>query len=151
VTDELQRFAAAFDASDRLPMSGNFRSGPAVCATIVTLRPPSSRSDPDKPLGPHRGDTTPINILSYGGSAVSPAIGSTFRGIVEELSIPLHLAPVLASTRASASKAIGQPMIEPTPHMTLLLAEAAMNYHFASAAPHRPAGSGPHQCVGRIS
>ncbi|NTJ64962.1 ATP-dependent helicase [Agrobacterium rhizogenes] len=137
VTDELQRFAATFDAKDRLPMSGNFRSGPAICAAIVTLRPPSSRSDPDKPLGPHRADTTPVHILSYGGTAVSPAIGATFRGLVEGLSIPLHLAPVLASTRASASKAIGQPTIEPTAHMTLLLAEAAMNYHFAFAVGNR--------------
>lgn len=137
VTDELQRFAATFDASDRLPMSGNFRSSPAICAAIVTLRPPSSRSDPDKPLGLHRADTTPVHILSYGGTAVSPAIGSSFRGLVEALSIPLHLAPVLASTRASASKAIGQPTIEPTAHMTLLLAEAAMNYHFAFAVGNR--------------
>lgn len=137
VTDELQRFAATFDATDRLPMSGNFRSSPAICAAIVTLRPPSSRSDPDKPLGPHRADTTPVHILSYGGSAVSPAIGSTFRGLVEGLSIPLHLAPVLASTRASASKAIGQPTIELTAHKTLLLAEAAMNYHFAFAVGNR--------------
>lgn len=137
VTDELQRFAATFDAADRLPMSGNFRSSPAICAAIVTLRPPSSRSDPDKPLGPHRVDTTPLHILSYGGSAISPTIGATFRGIVEGLSIPLHLAPVLASTRASASKATGQPTIEPTAHMTLLLAEAAMNYHFAFAIGNR--------------
>ena len=137
VTDELQRFAATFDAADRLPMSGNFRSSPAICAAIVMLRPPSSRSDPDKPLGPHRADTTPVHILSYGGSAVSPAIGSTFRGLVEGLGIPLHFAPVLASTRASASKAIGQPTIKPTAHMTLLLAEAAMNYHFAFAVGNR--------------
>lgn len=68
---------------------------------------------------------------------MSPAIGSTFRGIVEGLSIPLHLAPVLASTRASASKAIGQPTIEPTAHVTLLLAEAAMNSHFAFAVGNR--------------
>lgn len=137
VTDELQQFAATFDATDRLPMSGNFRSSPAICAAIVTLRPPSSRSDPDKPLGPHRADTTPVHILSYGGSAISATIGSSFRGLVEGLSIPLHLAPVLASTRASASKAIGQPTTEPTAHMTLLLAEAAMNYHFAFAVGNR--------------
>lgn len=137
VTDELQRFAATFDATDRLPMSGNFRCSPAICAAIVTLRPPSSSSKPDKPLGPHQVDTTPVHILSYGGSAVSPAIGSTFRDLVEGLTIPLHLAPILASTRASASKAIGQPTIEPTAHMTLLLAEAAMNYHFAFAVGNR--------------
>lgn len=137
VTDELQRFAATFDATDRLTMSGNFRSSPAICAAIVMLRPPSSRSDADKPLGRHRADTTPVHILSYGGSAISQAIGSTFRGLVEQLSIPLHLAPVLASTRASASKAIGQPTIGPTAHMTLLLAEAAMSYHFAFAVGNR--------------
>ncbi len=137
VTDELQRFAATFNSSDRLPMSGNFRSSPAICAAIVMLRPPSSRSDPDEPLGPHRADMTPVHILSYGGSSVSLAIGSSFRDLVEKLSIPLHLAPVVASTRASASKAIGQPTIEPNAHMTLLLAEAAMNYHFAFAVGNR--------------
>ncbi|WMT79051.1 ATP-dependent helicase [Bradyrhizobium sp. Ash2021] len=137
VTNELYKFAATFDPNDQLPMSGNFRSTPAICAAIVALRPPSSRSNPDNSVGPYRNDTTPVHIISYSGGAVSPAIGSTFQSVVEELGIPLQSAPVLASTRNSACKAIGQPTIKPTSHMTIVLAEAAMNYHFAFAVGNR--------------
>lgn len=131
VTDELQKFADTFPAHDLLSMSGNFRSAPAICSAIVALRPPSDGSKPDQPLGRYRNDATPIHVLSYGGSGVSSAIGAKFRELVEALSIPMCEAPVLASTRASAAKAVGQPVLEQTRHMTLLLAQAAMNYHFA--------------------
>jgi DNA helicase II / ATP-dependent DNA helicase PcrA len=137
VTDELHKFANTFDSKDRLLMSGNFRSTPAICAAIVALRPPTARSSPDQPLGCHRNDPTPVHILSYAGNGVSSAIGSTFRALVERLNIPLCDAPVLASTRASANRAIGQPTLGPTAHMTLLLAGATMNYHFAFSIGNR--------------
>ncbi|MCQ9148085.1 ATP-dependent helicase [Brucella sp. BTU2] len=137
VTNELENFAKTFSQQDRLPMSGNFRSTPAICAAIVGLRPPSARSNPDQPLGRHRNDLTPVHVFSYGSSGVSSMIGSAFRKLVDDLGIPLQAAPVLASTRSSGAKAIGQPTLKPTNHMTLLLAEAAMNYHFAFAVGNR--------------
>lgn len=137
VTDELLKFADTFGSTDRLPMSGNFRSTPAICAAIVALRPPTAGSNPDQSLGRYRNDPTPVHILSYGGSGVSSVIGSTFRQLAEGLGIPSHDAPVLASTLASANKAIGQPSLGSTTHRTLLLAEATMNYHFAFAIGNR--------------
>jgi len=137
VTDELLKFADTFDTKDRLSMSGNFRSTPAICAAIVALRPPEARSAPDEPLGDNKADPTPVHILSYSGSGVSPGIGPKFSALVRELNIPLHRAPVLASRLASASRAIGQPTLAATTHPTLLLAQAAMNYHFAFAVGSR--------------
>jgi hypothetical protein len=137
VTDELEKFAGTFDPASRLPMTGNFRSSPAVCSAIVMLRPPSARTSPDKPLGRNGKDTTPIHILSYSGRGVTSAIGATFRTLVDGLKLPLHDAPVVAATHSSAANAIGQPVQKPTGHKTLLLAEAVMNYHFSFAVGNR--------------
>ncbi len=137
VTDELLKFADTFSDANRLPMSGNFRSTPAICSAVVALRPPSMRTDPDEPLGKHKSDTTPIHILSYAGKGVSPAIGREFSKLVKDCGIPLYLTPVLSSTRASGAKSIGQPTLGETTHMTLRLAEAVMNYHFAFAVGNR--------------
>jgi DNA helicase-2/ATP-dependent DNA helicase PcrA len=137
VTDELLKFADTFSAANRLPMSGNFRSTPAICSAVVALRPPAMRTDPDEPLGKHKSDPMPIYILSYGGKGVSPAIGREFSKLVKDCDIPLYLAPVLSSTRSSGAKAIGQPTLGETTHMTLRLAEAVMNYHFAFAVGNR--------------
>ncbi|PJK28358.1 UvrD-helicase domain-containing protein [Minwuia thermotolerans] len=137
VTDELLRFADTFVAEDRLPMSGNFRSTPAICAAIAALRPPGARTEPDKPLGRYKEDRTPVHLLSYSGSGVSARIGPKFSELVRPFGIPFDQTPVLASTRASAAKAIGQPTLKATTHKTLLLAQVAMNYHFAFAAGNR--------------
>lgn len=133
VTDELEKFSNTFGIQNCLNMSGNFRSTPAICLANVALRPPHSRANPDRPLGRNRDGSTPVHIISYSGAAVSKKIGPAFLGLVHELGIPLNSAPVLASTRASACNAIGQPIVKRTTHMTLVLAEAAMNYHFAFA------------------
>ncbi|AUT58015.1 ATP-dependent helicase [Paraburkholderia caribensis] len=133
VTDELEKFSNTFGTENCLHMSGNFRSTPAICLANVALRPPSSRANPDRPLGRYRDDLTPVHIISYNGAGVSEKIGLAFQRIVNGQGMPLNSSPVLASTRASACRAIGQPTVGPTTHMTLLLAEAAMNYHFAFA------------------
>lgn len=137
VTDELLKFADTFSDANRLPMSGNFRSTPAICSAVVALRPPAMRKDPDEPLGKYKSDATPIYILSYAGKGVSPAIGREFSKIVTDCGFPLHLTPVLSSTRSSGARAIGQPTLGETTHMTLILAEAVMNYHFAFAVGNR--------------
>lgn len=137
ITNELLDFAATFDPSDRLVMSGNFRSTAAICSAIVALRPPSARADKDEAIGKHKDDPTPIHLLSYSGSGVSTAIGAKFTDLVRSLDIPIRHTPVLASRLPSASKAIGQPTLDKTSHMTLLLAKAVMSYHFAFAAGNR--------------
>lgn len=131
VTDELIKFAARFDASDRLPMSGNFRSAPAICSAIVALRPPASRANPDQALGRYKDDPTPVHILGYGGTAVPATIGKTFSEITKSLGILPADAPILASRRLTAAKAIGYPALRETAHMTLILAKAVADFHFA--------------------
>lgn len=138
ITDELLKFAETFDPGGRLPMSGNFRSNPAICAAIVAFRPPEARANPDEPLGRYKDDRTPVHLISYAGKGVSTEIGSKFRDLVEGLGIPLESAPVLASTWNSASKAIGQPGLKTrTEDKLLLLAQAAMSYQFAFGSGNR--------------
>lgn len=137
ITDELLDFADTFDPSDRLLMSGNFRSTGAICAAIVALRPPSARADKDKAVGKHKNDPTPIHLLSYSGRGASTAIGAKFTDLVRSLDIPIGHAPVLASRLPSASKAIGQPTLGKTNEKSLLLAQAVMGYHFSFAAGNR--------------
>lgn len=131
VTDELIAFRARFDAEGLLPMTGNFRSSPAICAAIAALRPPALRGEPDIAIGRNRSDATPVHILSYRGSGVSAAIGPKYGELLAAAGIGLIHAPVLASRLASACKAVGHPTLGDTSHLTLLLAQAAMNYHFA--------------------
>lgn len=131
ITKELFDFADTFDPSDRLVISGNFRSTAAICSAIVALRPPSERADNDEAIGKHKDDPTPIHLLSYGGHGVSTAIGAKYTDLVQSLEMPIGHAPVLASTLPSASKAIGHPVLGKTNEKSLLLAQAVMSYHFS--------------------
>ncbi|NTE84714.1 UvrD-helicase domain-containing protein [Agrobacterium tumefaciens] len=137
VADELIKFAKTFPDDQQLSMTGNFRSSPAICAAVVALKPPGGVATIDKPLGPRKHDSTPVHILSYLGTKVTPAIGAAYQKIVAEYEIPLDVAPLIASTRPTGSNAIGQPIVGRTKEMTLLLAEAAMQYHFAFASGNR--------------
>jgi DNA helicase II / ATP-dependent DNA helicase PcrA len=137
LTDELMKFAQSFAGDDQLPMSGNFRSSPAICAAISLLRPPATRGTPDKAVGKYKGDATPVYILSYGGTGVPAAIGARFQTLAAALDIVPAQAPVLAATWASAGNAVGRAMPEAGNDKTLLLAEAVMGFHFAFAAGNR--------------
>lgn len=148
VTDELTKFAARFSIGDQLSMSGNFRSTAAICAAIVGLRPPASRGKPDLALGRYRDDATPVHILSYGGTTVPASIGAKFGHIAKSLAILPADAPILASTLSSASKAIGRPTLAETSHMTMMLAQAATNFHFSfNVGNRREALVGLHRVV----
>ena len=131
VTDELDRFAERFKESERLPMSGNFRSTPAICSAIVALRPPAARGAADQALGPLKDELTPVHILAYGGTSVPKTIGAKFGEIAGSLGIQNADAPILASRVPTASKAIGHPAPKESLHMTLVLARAVTNFHFS--------------------
>ena len=133
LTDELESFQDTFEAHERLPMSGNFRSSPAICAAISQLRPPAFRSAVDTPLGCYKGNTTPVHILAYDGIRVPEVIGTRFHKLTQELGILPASAPVLASTLSSAGNAIGLAIAEPSNHKTLIFAEAVMRIHLAFA------------------
>lgn len=131
VTDELHRFAERFGKTERLPMSGNFRSTPAICSAIVALRPPAARSAVDQALGHLKGDTTPVHVIAYGGTSVPAAIGTKFGELAGSLEIPHADAPILASRLPTAGKAIGHPAPKESAHMTLMLARAVTDFHFS--------------------
>lgn len=133
VTNEFQAFASSFNADQHLPMTGNFRSTPAICKAISALRPSSPLATPDVPLGPLKADPTPVHIIAYPGTAVHATIGSIFGDLVNELAIPLSDAIVLASTWSSGAKAIGQAYVDAKDNKTVNLAMAVMDYHFAFA------------------
>lgn len=156
VTDELSKFAESFSACDRLTLSGNFRSTPAICSAIVALRPPAWRSNRDEALGKYGCDQTPVYILAYSGATVPEGIGSTFSQLSRALGIAPSEAPILASTLASAEKASGRVTNTKTSHLTLVLAQAMANYHSATDSRCRyEALDGVHRAVllvqGRIA
>ncbi|MES3084796.1 UvrD-helicase domain-containing protein [Sphingomonas faeni] len=131
VTDQLHSFAERFEDGDRLPMSGNFRSTPAICAAIVRLRPPSARGVPDRALGNNKDDPTAVHVISYSGTSVPAAIGVKFGELVKPLGIAVADAPILASRFQSAARAIGHPVPKDTMHKTLVLAKAVTDFHFS--------------------
>ena len=137
LTDELLNFEATFGSDDQLPMSGNFRSAPAICAAISRLRPPATRGAPDKAVGKHKDDAGPVYILSYSGTGVPASIGVRFQDLAASLGISPAQAPVLAATWASAGNAVGRAVPDAGSDKTLLLAGAVMGFHFAFAAGNR--------------
>jgi len=62
---------------------------------------------------------------------VPAAIGAKFTELAVSLGIAPGSAPIVASTSSSAGKAIGRPHLGETKHITLVLAQAATNYHFS--------------------
>lgn len=132
VTDELRKFSESFDKDDRLGMTGNFRSTPAICSAIAMLRPPADRAI-DKAAGPLKDDGTAVHILAYSGKAVPSSIGPAFAELACSIGAPLAQCPIVASSRDSAFNAIGQPPPKKTAHRTILLADAVTNYHFSFA------------------
>ena len=148
VADELDKFAERFEKCDRLPMSGNFRSTPAICSAIAALRPPAFRGAPDRALGPLKDDETPVHVLSYGGTSVPATVGARFGELARALGIQSGEAPILASRLPSAGKAIGHPTPKETKHMTLTLARAVTDFHFSfGLGNRREALAGLHRAV----
>lgn len=137
LTNQLQAFADTFEPGHRLPMSGNFRSSPAICAAISQLRPPASRTAADKPLGRYKDEAEPVYVLAYGGTSVSPAIGAKFQEMATGLGIASDDAQLLASTWASASNAAGRKMVGAGQDKKLLLAEAVMGFLYSFEAGNR--------------
>jgi hypothetical protein len=137
LTDELVKFETTFVIDDQLPMSGNFRSSPAICAAISQLRPPATRGAPDKAVGKHKDESAPVYILSYSGAGVPASIGPRFQALAAGLGISPAQAPVLAATWASAGNAVGRAIPDAGNDKTLLLAEAVMGFQFAFAAGNR--------------
>jgi DNA helicase-2/ATP-dependent DNA helicase PcrA len=139
VTEQLFAFGQTFPEEDRLPMSGNFRSSNHICKAIVALRAKDARSVVDQARGKHGVDPTPIHIMSYPGNGVPATIGTKFQELVHVLNVDVADCPVLAATRHSGARAIGQPADSATQDLTLRLALAVTAFHFAFEIGNRKA------------
>jgi DNA helicase II / ATP-dependent DNA helicase PcrA len=131
VTDQLLAFAETFAKEDRLGMSGNFRSSGNICKAIAMLRAADAREAVDDPLGDFKDEQAHIHIFSYEGKSVPARIGAKFVEYLKGFKIQLADAPVLAATRNSGSKAIGQPIVQMKRDLTARLAEAVSDFYFA--------------------
>jgi hypothetical protein len=132
VTDELFALRDSFDASDRLVLSGNFRSTPNICKAIAAFRAPGEQDPTDQPLGPLNNDTTKVHILHYGGNSIPATIGQKFKTLAEGLGLSLLNSPVVSSTRDAACKAIGQAADAKAEDRTLRLALAVASFSAAA-------------------
>jgi ATP-dependent DNA helicase UvrD/PcrA len=138
VTEQLFAFGQTFAADDQLSMRGNFRSNNNICKAIATLRPQDARSVVDQALGKHRLDQTKIHVISYPGKSVPATVGSKFQELLDQLNIEVG-SPILAKTRASGAKAIGQPTDQARQDLTMRLALAVTDFHFAIEMGNRKA------------
>ena len=130
VTEELMAFSQTFDETDRLSMSGNFRSSDPICRAVVALRPKRLGNQPDRALGENADVTTPVHVLAYPGSGVPAAVGERYRDLVEAQGLDVARCPVLAATRHSGASAVGQPTARITKDLTLRLANAVTHFYF---------------------
>jgi len=103
---ELAQLAGEYDQANRLPLTGNFRSSPAICGLASTLRPDQRM---DEPLGRYKDLETPVLLLSYRGASISPEIGGAFTAQMERFEIPSKESIVLAHARRTARIAAGIP------------------------------------------
>jgi len=131
VTDELFAFRRQFAEEDRMQLSGNFRSTSNICKAIARLRPSDGGVQPDQALGNYKQLAHAVHVLSYKGRGVSPLIGPSFVELLQGHDEEISACPVVAATWASAAKAVGEPVNSGSAAMTLRLAEAVMNFHFA--------------------
>ena len=131
VTDHLFSFADTFAPHERKKLTGNFRASSNICKTIAQLRPITVRGMLDEPLGPFKNDLAPVHILSYAGK-VAASIGTKFSELLHQENIDVSTSPVVAATKASGAAAVGKPRPSGSRNRTVLLAEAVVNFHFAS-------------------
>jgi DNA helicase-2/ATP-dependent DNA helicase PcrA len=97
----LEAFAETYAAANRLALTGNFRSSPAICSLAASLR---GATTADVSCGPTQNVDHPVAIYPYGGRTVSSAIGRWFADYAEEESIGIPRANLIIlahSTRAA--------------------------------------------------
>jgi DNA helicase II / ATP-dependent DNA helicase PcrA len=100
---DLRAIANSYAAVDRLTLTGNFRSGPPICAVAASLR---QRADPDRSLEDAAQFLEPLQVLSYPGR-VSSDIGAFFLDRLRTAGMSVSNSLVLAHARRNALRACG--------------------------------------------
>lgn len=131
VTRELRQFENAFDAAERLPMSGNFRSSRHIAKAVVALRAPDMRAEVDEALGKYREEPTAVQILSYSGQGVPATIGQKFHELVAATGLAARDCPIVSATRRTGASALGHPQDSGVRDLSYRLAVAVSDFHFS--------------------
>lgn len=131
ISNELFKYSSTFPKSERLSLTGNFRSSRYICNAVYTLRAPSQRGQEDEALGKLKDCDVNIHVLSYGGRGVSKKIGTTFVTLAADYGIDTKNCRLTAKTRSSGSKAIGTYIDDVGQSLSLRLADAVMKFHHA--------------------
>lgn len=100
---ELRALQANYAAQNVLPITGNFRSAPAICRLAATLR---AAGNVDEPLGQYAQHPQEARITTYDGG-VTEAIGAKFLEYLPALGLGPQDAIVLAHGRNVAQRAAG--------------------------------------------
>jgi DNA helicase-2/ATP-dependent DNA helicase PcrA len=114
---DVTKFLAKLSEGQRL--DGNFRSSPAICSVVDSLR---SGTVSDIPVGPNRDVESPVVLMSYGQRRT---VSRTLRGILETHGIARDEVVVLAHAADHARVAAGAPGAGPdTANKLVILARA---------------------------
>lgn len=102
----LEKFSQSYPVEDRLGLTGNFRSSPAICRLASSLK---VTAKVDSSLGKTRLLQHPIAIYAYHGRKATPAIGQWFISHCgqEAIGIPLSELIVLSHSTKVARLASG--------------------------------------------
>ena len=101
---ELRALGDGYDPSNRLTLTGNFRSSPSICGVAATLR---ARAAPDRSLGETATVAEPFHVLVYQGTAVPDGVGRRFCELMTASGIAKENGIVLAHARKNALRACG--------------------------------------------
>lgn len=131
---DLRAVGNTYAPEDRLAITGNFRSGPAICATSATLR---QRAHPDVSLDDAAQFLEPVHVLAYAGRTVVDAIGAFFVERLTEMGIGTSSAVVLAHARRNALRACGSGAEEDVGTSKVARVAAAVGSLWASSTSSR--------------
>jgi DNA helicase II / ATP-dependent DNA helicase PcrA len=81
----VRRFAS--DLGTQLPLSGNWRSSPAICSFAHTLRPATGHRRPDDAVGQHHAEPSPVVLLTSKKNQIDSACAA-FHAQADTLEIP---------------------------------------------------------------
>lgn len=104
VPGNLQAFAETYSEENRLALTGNFRSSPAICSFASTLRP---EARVDEALGDCAAIEHPVLLLTYNGAAPHAGIGNAFAEQLRRFEFEPNEGIVLSHKGRSARGACG--------------------------------------------
>lgn len=99
----LRALREEYEAANRLGLTGNFRSAPAICNFAGTLR---GAGNADQSLGDYRASPQPVVMLTYQGT-VSDAIGNKLLQQIEAAGHERESVMILAHGENDARRAAG--------------------------------------------